>query len=246
MSPRRPLPPTGDHPRVRGEHLEQLRHLLSVGGPSPRARGTPSAAPLAAARPGTIPACAGNTLALRPPAERPGDHPRVRGEHSGLRRISIPPEGPSPRARGTLDHSSDFRLAMGTIPACAGNTSLDSVMFRTPRDHPRVRGEHTRYGIIPGSAQGPSPRARGTPYVGAHLVHDAGTIPACAGNTAARAASGVIRWDHPRVRGEHTDRTCSAAYSRGPSPRARGTLCLQCLYCRGCGTIPACAGNTGW
>mgnify|MGYP000739254638 CR=1 FL=1 len=90
----------GDHPRVRGEHISRVIGQQMVLGPSPRARGAP---PGGGANPGvlgTIPACAGSTVACRELRRQYGDHPRVRGEHSSAVALMVTSTGPSPRARG--------------------------------------------------------------------------------------------------------------------------------------------------
>ncbi len=68
------------HPRVRGERILIERRYYGPRGSSPRARGTPRAAPVAALRWRFIPACAGNAT-LSGLVRRPMTvHPRVRGE----------------------------------------------------------------------------------------------------------------------------------------------------------------------
>src|SRR5690606_62082 len=112
----------------------------------------------------------------------------------------------------------------GTIPACAGSTSLTDRPESGDRDHPRVRGEHGafRFGGVVG--KGPSPRARGAPVLPPWFVEEAGTIPACAGSTTTSRPSPTSSRDHPRVRGEHGMGYMSDDGAQGPSPRARGAL----------------------
>ena len=71
---------------------------------------------------------------------------------------------------------------------------------------------------------GSSPRARGA--LTRHVANDidVGIIPACAGSTQSLLIQGVIRQDHPRVRGEH--------------PGSSGMLFKDSWI------IPACAGST--
>ena len=89
------------HPRERGEHDYREDADNSVGGSSPRARGT---------RPGTrnkqaarrfIPASAGNTRSFQRKPAQPSVHPRERGEHGPARHRWRRGCGSSPRARGT-------------------------------------------------------------------------------------------------------------------------------------------------
>ena len=112
----------GDHPRVRGEHENGGSQITANQGSSPRARGAPGPIIPIESRNGIIPACAGSTHLLAPPADAVGDHPRVRGEHTkpmGLARIAA---GSSPRARGAPS-LGDHQPGTGRIiPACAGST----------------------------------------------------------------------------------------------------------------------------
>ncbi len=153
--------PVKDHPRVRGEH-SNVRHVgRGQEGPSPRARGAPVSLNAVMTVAGTIPACAGSTWRSSTLAAQPWDHPRVRGEHDSMARIWDSASGPSPRARGALRGPRQAGVRRGTIPACAGSTRPSTRSSPGWRDHPRVRGEHTRPTICTYRAGGPSPRARG-------------------------------------------------------------------------------------
>ena len=135
-------PPARDHPRVRGEHT----HLYGEGheetGSSPRARGALLLRVDAHSSVGIIPACAGSTCGRRPRTDRPGDHPRVRGEHGAADDVSVLAKGSSPRARGAQQPRRLALLTGGIIPACAGSTALIAQGENDLGDHPRVRGEH--------------------------------------------------------------------------------------------------------
>ena len=133
-----------DHPRSRGEYLLVEGCGEAVEGSSPLSRGI-----LADefGRLGTlriIPALAGNTRS--PTGRRPRgriipalagntgawdliiavgqDHPRSRGEYSGLQRLSIRRKGSSPLSRGILPCPRLNSRAERIIPALAGNTGL--------------------------------------------------------------------------------------------------------------------------
>ncbi len=232
------------HPRVRGEHATACFWGLPAAGSSPRARGTPSRCGPKEDRHRFIPACAGNTFAVRTERRSSPVHPRVRGEHPRWAQGSCIRNGSSPRARGT--HPETYRRAQSRrfIPACAGNTlSLPPSPLSLPV-HPRVRGEHLARGAFRVPARGSSPRARGTLPDWLLKAAVARFIPACAGNTRDRRTPIVSPSVHPRVRGEHIRSSAYGAPARGSSPRARGTPPYPWRSCRRRRFIPACAGNT--
>ena len=233
-----------DHPRMRGEHLWPRPSRIFWEGSSPHARGTRGHGRLRYHGDGIIPACAGNTdyIADRPYSQR--DHPRMRGEHIDTGSPRSMCRGSSPHARGTQTSSNTVVSDIGIIPACAGNTMAVRFHVSSHGDHPRMRGEHQVMTRMSEKERGSSPHARGTPFTG-----DVGTvrlriIPACAGNTSAFGMRMMVRWDHPRMRGEHRLRHRRLRYRRGSSPHARGTPEVTAGNSRTNGIIPACAGNT--
>ena len=117
-----PLPLTRDHPRVCGEHLVSMGSGALPLGSSPRMRGTPPLFRGQQRRRGIIPAYAGNTCRTRSADSTSRDHPRVCGEH--MLEIEAVGEirGSSPRMRGTRVVADNYGLAVGIIPAYAGNT----------------------------------------------------------------------------------------------------------------------------
>ena len=234
----------GDHPRACGEHVDIVSQGDSNMGSSPRLRGTPARRPTMRARPGIIPALAGNTIVSVARGNRTRDHPRACGEHA--RHWQQPPldEGPSPRLRGTLHHIVLEGCTIGIIPALAGNTLFLATHFRAVWDHPRACGEHN-YRIIPiNPEQGSSPRLRGTPDLGQSATMHAGIIPALAGNTVMLGMSSMTAWDHPRACGEHFALVSLMLSRLGSSPRLRGTHLVDAGLHGRVGIIPALAGNT--
>ena len=156
------------HPRRRGEHLHRLTDHIQ--------------------RSGLIPAGAGNTIGPPHVVATARAHPRRRGEHFKLASISFLPAGSSPQARGTLTPPLDQQSAGGLIPAGAGNTSPSPKHSKTPKAHPRRRGEHGHPVAYYAVAKGSSPQARGTPTDFVPCV--------CAASA------------HPRRRGEHYSPRC--------------------------------------
>ena len=147
---RKPTASARDHPRIRGEHLPGFRRVrysdgiipayagntdrytrpaMVVLGSSPHTRGTRN------------PNCSRN--------RRSGDHPRIRGEHSGhnglpypgdwiipayagntiRKAMRVPPRrGSSPHTRGTLRRVPvEYAKRRWIIPAYAGNTMRQPV-----------------------------------------------------------------------------------------------------------------------
>ena len=130
-----------DHPRIRGEHETDTTTSRLRAGSSPHTRGargtkTPPHSPLR-----IIPAYAGSTGRSSCRRARPGDHPRIRGEH----------------CLGVSERLFGDRI----IPAYAGSTGWGRRIPRTCKDHPRIRGEHFPTPGGTGPCQGSSPHTRG-------------------------------------------------------------------------------------
>ena len=207
-------------------------------------RGTPAGYAHHLHSEGIIPAYAGNTPTC-PKRDLPKrDHPRVCGEHRQHTYGYSAGQGSSPRMRGTPAQYPTGRVAVGIIPAYAGNTPPllppDSILW----DHPRVCGEHLG-SISKGAAhRGSSPRMRGTQQLSISHGKLAGIIPAYAGNT--RLARWPVQavWDHPRVCGEHDRVDGYGCWVLGSSPRMRGTQLASPDGFEFLRIIPAYAGNT--
>ena len=134
-----------DHPRVCGEHHDCTRRACPSVGSSPRMRGTRERHDRRFSRRGIIPAYAGNTLTSVRKSLESGDHPRVCGEHLGVKNGKSHSKGSSPRMRGTRRLARHQQRMVGIIPAYAGNTVRPHVARKRAWDHPRVCGEHTRW-----------------------------------------------------------------------------------------------------
>ena len=91
---------------------------------------------------------------------------------------------------------------------------------------------------------GPSPRGRGTRCSGQRMDRRTRSIPARAGNTAARRARTSPMAVHPRAGGEHAPAARTTNSAGGPSPRGRGTRAHPRDRGVGRRSIPARAGNT--
>ena len=172
-----------DHPRVCGEHDRMAEKFRFFRGSSPRMRGTPGEPFDAFPCRRIIPAYAGNTRVRCRGVLGCWDHPRVCGEHLKMHRPEAAVWGSSPRMRGTPVRPVDSGSRRGIIPAYAGNTARASTCPVSPRDHPRVCGEHIIQRFVDALELGSSPRMRGTHVHDRTQVWPIGIIPAYAGNT---------------------------------------------------------------
>ena len=132
---------------------------------------------------GIIPAYAGNTRRSGGSRPRPGDHPRVCGEHPQPSETTSCTSGSSPRMRGTQSEPQISVKSSRIIPAYAGNTAAVLHAVDRLRDHPRVCGEHSDSSVCVMPCSGSSPRMRGTHALLRGGRARAGIIPAYAGNT---------------------------------------------------------------
>jgi len=180
------------HPRVGGEHGGSFEQLQVDHGSSPRGRGTLRELNAVVETRRFIPAWAGNTLMRCPSSIIQTVHPRVGGEHLCDTLVRGFDDGSSPRGRGTHPVIGHRGRADRFIPAWAGNTRYRTGSSRHTAVHPRVGGEHAG-GIAKGSsADGSSPRGRGTLVAEVVRVPRLRFIPAWAGNTTGRPRS--PRW----------------------------------------------------
>ena len=112
------------------------------------------------------------------------------------------------------------------------------------RDHPRIRGEHSRQGKGSPFPAGSSPHTRGARSPRRMCSSPPGIIPAYAGSTTTANGCMAACWDHPRIRGEHNANLPFSPSSSGSSPHTRGAPCVR-SHLRLCiGIIPAYAGST--
>ena len=213
---------TRDHPRIRGEHPIAAKPDNLVMGSSPHTRGAHRRRPARSAATRIIPAYAGSTVRRRQPPRSPWDHPRIRGEHPGLGRRPSWRGGSSPHTRGAPLGDRHLRCVHGIIPAYAGSTRRSAAPRNRSPDHPRIRGEHPVVRIAEGALVGSSPHTRGA-LNGANIGYKARRIiPAYAGSTHQGVRRGREGGDHPRIRGEHCQRSRLAPPIWGSSPHTRG------------------------
>ena len=157
--------------------------------------------------------------------------------------------GLSPRARGSRVCVVVREVRPGSIPAGAGKPRCDPPIGGWCEVYPRGRGEALCQAIRVEdfSAQGLSPRARGSPatvlQAGCRLA--SGSIPAGAGKPTTQWLARPVtwRWVYPRGRGEAFWKASSRVRAWGLSPRARGSPWAGAADALRPGSIPAGAGK---
>ena len=237
-------PSRPDHPRIRGEHLKFMPVRAIASGSSPHTRGAPVGVPVQGATGRIIPAYAGSTEASRVGAGRPGDHPRIRGEHERRIGAFIGAVGSSPHTRGAHSRSDPLGGTRGIIPAYAGSTTGPCSSRTSPWDHPRIRGEHRSPVVEHQVTRGSSPHTRGARWRGPGRRSPGRIIPAYAGSTIEDLEREDLLEDHPRIRGEHVPVQGELRDRAGSSPHTRGAPRVVRVPGPDPGIIPAYAGST--
>ena len=151
--------------------------------------------------------------------------------------------GLSPLARGNHDWLAVFELAVGSIPACAGEPVPSGRSARKSRVYPRLRGGTTSLRGGDAASKGLSPLARGNLPDPARRTAAQGSIPACAGEPPLKIRVEQQRRVYPRLRGGTASIRCATSSGRGLSPLARGNRAAAWLTRPRSGSIPACAGE---
>ena len=154
---------------------------MDDGGLSPRVRGNHPGPGAPRKRARSIPACAGE------PTSSLGDwigrrvYPRVCGGTNSYKLLTTYKHGLSPRVRGNRARRSVRRVAIGSIPACAGEplpSELDGLVSEV---YPRVCGGTGSVGKDGIQYVGLSPRVRGNRRPSPDTRSTTRSIPACAG-----------------------------------------------------------------
>ena len=148
------------------------------------------------------PACAGKSGSSQLTAPLARDHPRMCGEEM------------------TLPFRS--RWPLWITPACAGKSLAGDEAARASGDHPRMCGEEQFVLLEKVTHTGSPPRMRGRVTFTVTLVGAVRITPAYAGKRRKELFLCAACKDHPRVRGEESSGSQSAAHPAGSPPRARG------------------------
>ena len=209
------------YPRVCGGTRRGLIRRGGIRGLSPRVRGNRREPAPASRRGGSIPACAGEPVAVRPPTWG-GLSPRVRGNRRGWTCISA---------------------RHGSIPACAGEPCGFGLGLAAGVVYPRVCGGTRAGGGFRTRLHGLSPRVRGNRPPSAPRAVRTRSIPACAGEPVIGLAGTGATGVYPRVCGGTRCLTCYIPTAGGLSPRVRGNPVWRRQRIQRRRSIPACAGE---
>ena len=149
----------------------------------------------------SIPAWAGETASRAYIQRIGGVYPRVGGGNSTQLRNLLPPIGLSPRGRGKPLPSAAYRLAIGSIPAWAGETYSYQSFAPPVTVYPRVGGGNQALAATASQRPGLSPRGRGKQAQGVSRKQNNRSIPAWAGETLGSVNANVRIVVYPRVGG---------------------------------------------
>ena len=150
-------------------------------GLSPRVRGNPPVQYPKVVAFRSIPACAGEPCHGTGGVSFRTVYPRVCGGTVQGCVVHIVNRGLSPRVRGNPQIRHPALRHFRSIPACAGEPSIDAISGLTGTVYPRVCGGTVSNSPCLGMMVGLSPRVRGNPRTRCSDERLYGSIPACAG-----------------------------------------------------------------
>ncbi len=231
------------HPRVCGGAAPTARRSATGSGPSPRVRGSRTHRAKVGDWIGSIPACAGEPRSSGRCRRRAGVHPRVCGGAEHFLPMFGRYDGPSPRVRGSRARRPEQPGRQRSIPACAGEPRVDPHSRLLRPVHPRVCGGASAFRLAAATADGPSPRVRGSRARRPEQPGRQRSIPACAGEPPHGRGCTFSGAVHPRVCGGAGPRRVLAGDQGGPSPRVRGSPGGGLRPFDTPRSIPACAGE---
>ena len=236
------------YPRVCGGTATGNVVALFGNGLSPRVRGNLRSGEHGGLPGGSIPACAGEPGTGGSQSHRRRVYPRVCG---GTRQSHHRPAdvlGLSPRVRGNPLEGVLRAVAIGSIPACAGEPERGEPGQRHAAVYPRVCGGTVPRDQLRRARGGLSPRVRGNPMCSPSPAYRRRSIPACAGEPGPTPSMRKGTAVYPRVCGGIGLVAQIVTRGGGLSPRVRGNLAEPGRDHRPVGSIPACAGepSTRW
>ena len=150
---------------------------------------------------GSIPAWAGEPGTCHKGPSVGKVYPRVGGGAPDIIAQLARVTGLSPRGRGSPQTISLNIIALGSIPAWAGEPHLFKPINRNARVYPRVGGGAQKLGASGERIEGLSPRGRGSPRGALLALLRCGSIPAWAGEPLPFITCFPVSGVYPRVGG---------------------------------------------
>ena len=172
------------------------------------------------------------------------DHPRTRGEKSGVPDEQTADEGSPPHTRGKAVKTSSSLSAIRITPAHAGKSYHAGFEIEVHADHPRTRGEKSLAALLLGLVQGSPPHTRGKGYSNCYILKVRGITPAHAGKSRTEKRRRRYNEDHPRTRGEKSRKGEASVVSWGSPPHTRGKVRFVPVRLPVPGITPAHAGKS--
>ena len=165
------------------------------------------------------------------------------GGTSGSNGVGGAGRGLSPRVRGNHPIVRSPAGPPGSIPACAGEPGRRHPATGSAEVYPRVCGGTRASAPCWARCRRLSPRVRGNPRDANGATSAWGSIPACAGEPAARRYGNGGCRVYPRVCGGTGAKPMVRPPFKGLSPRVRGNHARGRAGAGAAGSIPACAGE---
>ncbi len=214
----------GVYPRLCGGNHNLSSPLLPILGLSPLVRGKRHQINVVAADPGSIPACAGETVPACSSLYASRVYPRLCG--------------------GNPLATDELRDGRGLSPLVRGKLIDPEQAGQLIKVYPRLCGGNVAFLFVCLCLVGLSPLVRGKPSFPALMMFAIGSIPACAGETTIARSPHRTSWVYPRLCGGNADGPDVKRALQGLSPLVRGKLLFFFFRISSLGSIPACAGET--
>ena len=215
------------YPRVCGGTPTTPPAGTPLSGLSPRVRGNPPGGGRPAGGGRSIPACAGEPRWWDAGCSACWVYPRVCGGTRGIPGVDMRRLGLSPRVRGNPQRREWRKTGRRSIPACAGEPLLPTLLPLIAPVYPRVCG--------------------GTPFGTARRPCTAGLSPRVRGNRlceSRRRRGGVVQGLSPRVRGNPDDHNLDRLAVRS-IPACAGEPLVRYSPWTSCSVYPRVCGGTG-
>ena len=210
------------YPRTSGATASQTDMLSNDWGLSPHERGNPSSTSSYVAAFGPIPARAGQPMPASAGAPATRAYPRTSGATMPWLAPPPPAKGLSPHERGNRRHFRKVGIALGPIPARAGQPASPAATASFLRAYPRTSGAtYAGKRRRPGD-EGLSPHERGNPSGICGRYGRGGPIPARAGQPTCEARTCKVRGAYPRTSGATDLGKTDSTAIWGLSPHERG------------------------